>query len=107
MGHFRPRQRGLRNLDEDGHAVHRQLEPGARLEDHAADHSPRAYRPRGTLDHKAKTTCTSFPPKRKWSASCAKPAPSAKDISNTRAECIPTNIFKCRSPCGTTSTNGC
>ena len=49
VGDLRARQRGFRDLDEDGHAVHRQLVAGARLEDPAADHSPRADRPRGEL----------------------------------------------------------
>src|SRR5262249_58505282 len=35
--------------------------PGARLEDHVADHSPRPYGPRGTLDHKANTTMHIIP----------------------------------------------
>ena len=47
VGDCRPRQRRFRDLDEDGHAVHRQLVAGARLEDSAADHSPGAHRTRG------------------------------------------------------------
>src|ERR1035438_7902016 len=49
VGDLGPGQRGFRDLDEDGHAVHRQLVAGARLEDSVADYSPRAGRPRGEL----------------------------------------------------------
>src|SRR5262249_23077975 len=50
LGDLGPRRRRFRDLDEDGHAIHRQLESCAGLEDSAADDSPRAYRPRSQLN---------------------------------------------------------
>src|SRR5690349_13089055 len=39
VGRRRTRYRRFRHVDEDGHAVHRQLVAGAGLEDHAEDDS--------------------------------------------------------------------
>src|SRR4051812_44872377 len=49
VGDRGPRQSRFRDLDEDGHAVHRQLVAGPGLEDSAADHSASAYWKRSKL----------------------------------------------------------
>ena len=49
LGRIRPRQCGFRNLDAHGHAVHRQLVVGARLEDYPAHDSSCPDRTRSHL----------------------------------------------------------
>src|SRR5438067_322896 len=50
VGAVRPGRRGLRNLDEDGHAVYRWLVAGARLENPAGYHPARADGTRSQLN---------------------------------------------------------
>src|SRR5258708_38163940 len=79
-------QRGFRNLDEDGHAVHRQLVAGAGLEDFAADHSAGADRPWGELRKERRGT--SFRRKKKWWGCGGRPARSATAASASPAGCL-------------------
>src|SRR5258708_14411956 len=50
LGDRRARCARLRCLDENGHAIHRQLVAGIRLEDHTSYDPPRPYREGSTLD---------------------------------------------------------
>src|SRR5208337_2734040 len=49
VGREGPRHAGFRHLDEDGHAVHRYVVPGAGLENYSANDSARAHGPRRVL----------------------------------------------------------
>src|SRR5579884_607746 len=65
VGGGRPGHAGLRDVDEDGHAVHRQLVSGAGLENYSADHSPRTDRQMSSL-----TRWNSFPRRPRWFRFC-------------------------------------
>src|SRR6266498_3460654 len=104
LGALGKRQPGFRDLDEAGHAVHRQLVARARLEDSAAHDPTCADGQRSKLKI---PRCTYCQPRKRWCVYSARPARCATVISNIRVGCTRTSTCKCRWPCGITSTRAC
>ena len=96
---------GFRDLDENGHAIHRHMVIGARLEDNPAHDPAGAYGAWSELGAENYTRlCIWYLHKTKWSACCAARARFATAILSIPMDCTPPNTCRCNLRCAITST---